>query len=77
WVTAKYAQAMRSRSRFSLRFRLRRKNGDVVWVAQEGKCEFDRQGRPIRMSGTLRDITRAKKAEDALIEAEEKYRIIA
>ncbi|MCV5073504.1 PAS domain-containing protein, partial [Escherichia coli] len=29
------------------------------------------------MSGTLRDITRAKKAEDALIEAEEKYRIIA
>lgn len=77
WVSAKYAQAMRSRSRFSIRFRLKRKSGEIVWVSQEGKCEFDRSGRPVRMSGTLRDITKAKKAEDALIEAEEKYRIIA
>ncbi|MER3430389.1 MAG: hypothetical protein C4324_04970 [Blastocatellia bacterium] len=77
WVSAKYAQAMRSRSRFSIRFRLKRKSGEIVWVSQDGKCEFDRNGKPVRMSGTLRDISKAKKAEDALLEAEEKYRIIA
>jgi diguanylate cyclase (GGDEF)-like protein/PAS domain S-box-containing protein len=44
------------------------------WVQGLGKLEFDEQGRPLKMHGTIQDITKRKKAEIALKQSEEKYR---
>lgn len=76
-VEASYQLAIEQRSVFNIRFRIKRRTGDVIWVAESGRCEYDAAGEPLRIVGTLRDITRDKLAEDALIEAEERYRIIA
>ncbi|MCY2989765.1 MAG: PAS domain S-box protein [Planctomycetota bacterium] len=39
------------------------------WVHGLGKIEFDAQGRPLTMHGTIQDITGRKRAEDALRES--------
>ena len=45
--------------------RLRHRQGHWVWVLDRGKVvEWDAQGQPLRMSGTLTDITDRKRAEE-------------
>jgi PAS domain S-box-containing protein len=47
--------------------RMRHKDGHWVWVLDRGKvAEWDRDGRPVRMTGTHLDITERKQNEDAL-----------
>lgn len=48
-------------------FRLRHKDGGYRWVQSRGKALRDTQGRPVRILGTITDITERKLAE-ALIE---------
>ena len=50
-----------------LDFRLRCKNGDYRWVHSRGKALRDATNRPVRMLGTITDISERKQAE-ALIE---------
>jgi len=73
----KIQQAIASGSTLSLQVRINRRGNEIVWIAINGKCESDDKGVFVRMVGTLRDITRDKKAEDALIDAEERYRVVA
>ncbi len=72
-----YSTSLKNRRPFNFKLRLRRRDGEVVWAAVSGKAEFDDRGEAVRIVGTVRDITRDKKAEDALIEAEERYRVMA
>jgi PAS domain S-box-containing protein len=52
--------------------RMEHKNGEWVWVFAQGKVfEWDKDGRPLRMAGTLLDITKRKRAEEEL----RKYRL--
>jgi PAS domain S-box-containing protein len=44
------------------------KRGPIRWFSASGQCERDDQGRPIRLSGTLIDVTALKHAEQALRE---------
>ncbi len=53
---------------------VRHSDGVVRWVHDLGRLEFDGQGRPTRMHGTVRDIADRKKAEAALRESEESLR---
>ncbi|MDW7670234.1 MAG: PAS domain S-box protein [Bacillota bacterium] len=48
-------------------FRLMAKDGQLRWILSRGKVvEWDEAGNPQRMVGTHQDITRQKKAEEAL-----------
>lgn len=47
----------------SLEFRVVWPDGTVHWVSARGDVERDRSGRPVRMAGTVMDITSAKEAE--------------
>ncbi len=38
----------------------------VIWVSGIGKLEFDAEGRPVRMHGTIQDITKKKQVEKSL-----------
>ncbi len=51
-------------------FRLVRADGRVLWVLDEGKFDVDATGRPVRMSGIIRDITEWKREEAARQETE-------
>jgi diguanylate cyclase (GGDEF)-like protein/PAS domain S-box-containing protein len=58
--------------RFDKEYRVvRRTDGAVRWVHGLGRLEFDVQGRPIKMPGTIRDITEARQAQETLREHQE------
>ena len=46
------------------------------WVHGMGKLEFDKSGNPVKMIGTIQDITERKKAEQAIQTSELKYRLL-
>jgi len=50
---------------------IRQTDGAVRWVHGLGRLEFDIKGRPIRMPGTIRDITEARQAQETLRESKE------
>jgi PAS domain S-box-containing protein len=52
-----------------IEFRLRHKDGSYRWVNSRGKALRDPEGRPIRMLGTITDITDRKKAQAAIEES--------
>jgi PAS domain S-box-containing protein len=52
---------------------INRKTGMVHWVYGRGELRFDNQGIPIRLIGTIQDITERKKAELLLQETEQAY----
>ena len=57
--------------------RVRRSDGDYLWIASRGKViERDAQGKPLRFTGTNRNITAEKNAELALADSERQTRQI-
>ncbi len=57
-------------------YKLRRKDGNTIWVETEGSLIY-KDGKPFAVQGIARDITEKKMAEDALRESEEKFRTLA
>lgn len=58
-------------------YRMKHKNGSWVWVHDSGKIiSWTEDGKPLVISGTHTDITERKRAEEALKDSEEKYRLI-
>jgi diguanylate cyclase (GGDEF)-like protein/PAS domain S-box-containing protein len=56
---------------FDKEYRVTRKtDGAVRWVHGIGRLEFDAEGRPVKMPGTIQDITEAKQAQEALRESQ-------
>jgi signal transduction histidine kinase len=49
----------------------------VRWVHGLGRLEFDKEGKPIRMLGTIQDITERKKAEEQLLDYQTKLKSLA
>lgn len=58
-----------------LEYKLRKKNGDYVWVEVESSLIY-RKGKPYTIQGIARDITERKLMEEKLRESEEQYRIM-
>lgn len=68
--------ALTSRTPFRTEFRIVRPGGEVRWVANSGRAEFDSQGCPTRLIGTLQDITDRKHAEVELRREREFIRMV-
>ena len=54
------------RTPFDVELRLRCKSGEYRWFSTRGQAEWDEQGQPQRMSGSIADITERKQAEASL-----------
>jgi PAS domain S-box-containing protein len=59
----------RGQSGNDVAFRIRRKDGKVLWAAVSWQTLFDRAGRSLGFRTSVRDITERKSSEDALREA--------
>jgi PAS domain S-box-containing protein len=51
---------------FAIEFRTITPRGEVLWLSNMGSTEYDAGGNPIRIIGTINDITQRKKAEQEL-----------
>ncbi len=64
-------------NKFNKEYRIIRQNDHAIrWVHGLGELEFDKAGNPIKMIGTIQDVTERKLAEEAIIASELKYRTL-
>ncbi|MHB1249095.1 MAG: PAS domain-containing sensor histidine kinase [Polaromonas sp.] len=67
-------EVISNRRPFSREYRIIRKSdGQTRWVNGLGQVDFDAQGQPISMTGTIQDITERKQADQALHDSEQRY----
>jgi PAS domain S-box-containing protein len=69
-----FQEAIDSRSRFDREFRIVLPDGKTRWLENLAHMYYDDAGKPLKMIGTVTDITARKRAEEALRESEAKYR---
>lgn len=76
-VTRAYREALeRGETHFEAESRRRHKNGHWVPVLTRGHIARDAHGVAVRVSGTTTDLSRQKRAEQALKDSEERFRTI-
>jgi diguanylate cyclase (GGDEF)-like protein/PAS domain S-box-containing protein len=69
-------EALRKGKPFEVEHRIVRKSDrEVRWVRAVGRVETDSQGIPVKLRGTVQDITERKQAESALRESRELLRL--
>jgi PAS domain S-box-containing protein len=57
---------LENRNPYSVELRLRCKSGEYRWFFSRGQAEWDERGRPLRMAGSISDITERKRAESKI-----------
>ncbi|MBL8489914.1 MAG: PAS domain S-box protein, partial [Rhodocyclaceae bacterium] len=68
-VLAAWAQADERRSELEAEYRVRRKDGQWIWVHHRGRgVDFDADGKALRAAGTLIDVSERRQAEETLRE---------
>lgn len=73
-VKENVTRAIESKSHYTFEYRIFHKQGNVVWLQENGKPIFDENGDVLYLDGITTDVTEHKLAEIALKESEEKYR---
>lgn len=74
-LRASISTAIETQSRFMVEFRIVRADAEIRWILNIGRCEYDVDGTPRRMLGTVQDITDRKLAERTIAESEARYRL--
>jgi len=74
------AEAVRAhleeRVRYDIEFRLRREDGAYIWVRSRGQAVWDDDGEPLRMAGSITDITEPRRAKAELARSEARFRAL-
>ncbi|OMQ13165.1 PAS domain-containing protein [[Flexibacter] sp. ATCC 35103] len=71
-----YHRALRT-SIYKYESRFIKPDTSIVWIRAHGKIFFDENKHPIKMLGTVMDITDEKNNQETLIKSEEKFRLLA
>ncbi|HTV49808.1 MAG TPA: PAS domain-containing protein [Steroidobacteraceae bacterium] len=56
---------------YDLEVRMRNAAGEYRWIRMRGEADRDAAGRPLRLAGSIQDVSEARAARDALIRASE------
>jgi len=59
---------------FVCEYRMRALDGRVVWIRDEAEVVYDGSGAPAQLRGIMYDVSERKRTEEALAEAERRYR---
>jgi len=73
-VRAEVRAAIEERRRFDIEYRIRHASGEIRWVWEHGIGIRDADDRLVAIEGLIEDVTERKRAEEALREAERRYR---
>jgi PAS domain S-box-containing protein len=65
-VDRSFREATAARGHWDIECRIRRADGEVRWIWAAGGHERDPEGKPVRMSGIVQDITERKQIEEQL-----------
>ncbi len=76
YIRQQIGNALRNESRFSIEYRIFRADGKVRWVWERGVGVYDDDGTVIAVEGFIQDISHKKQQEQALRDAETRYRSI-
>jgi PAS domain S-box-containing protein len=69
-----FTRTVESGARFFFQGRVHRKDRSRIWVEFTGQVEYASNGNPLRLLGTVQDITERKQAEEAVRKSEERLR---
>jgi PAS domain S-box-containing protein len=76
-IEAAVAVALRDNTMYDITHRLLRPNGEQRWVHERGQIFFEAgSGRPVKLVGTMHDITEKKQAEEAAAASELRLQLI-
>ena len=68
---------LKQKNKFNKEYRIVRfSDKKVLWVEGLGNLEFDDEGNPVKMFGTIQDITERKLAQDILFNSEQRFKYI-
>ncbi|SDS23968.1 PAS domain S-box-containing protein [Polaribacter sp. KT25b] len=67
-------EAIKKTKNYTLEYRVIHADSSIHWLHEKGKIFKNNHGKPIRIIGVTNNITKQKKAEEKLIESEEKLR---
>ena len=73
-VLREYNRTFKTGEPFKIEYRLKSRDGRIVWVRDEAVLIREESGHPLFWHGIMLDITERKQAEVALGESEERYR---
>ena len=74
---AAWKTALEERVDYICEYRIVLPDSTLRWVESYGRYYYDDGGKPLRMAGTVTDITERKKAEQALQESQRRYSTLA
>jgi PAS domain S-box-containing protein len=72
-VQAVVAASLAERRPFRYQERIVRPDGEVRLLDSQGDVEMDANGQPVALFGFCRDVTEEKRAQDALLEREQRF----
>ncbi len=70
-------QAIDQKADYNIEYRSVWSDGSIHWLAAKGRAFYDNMGQPVRMMGTIQDISSSKFAEEALRQSELNFRTLA
>ncbi|REG82843.1 PAS domain S-box protein [Marinomonas pollencensis] len=76
-VNQAISNAMNQRTSYSLEYRLKHKNGDTIWVLENGSIVFNEDDIPEWIDGVMLDITERVKMEKELRRSKEEAEVAA
>lgn len=74
---AAVTRALAQRVEYDIEYRTVWADGSTHWIAAKGRGFYDGSGQPLRMMGTVQEITSRKRSEQALQENEQRFVTLA